>query len=196
MPQYIAFLRGINVGGHRVKMNRLRELFEGLGFRNVSTFIASGNVVFSADSGNVQTLRAKIERCLSDGLGYEVPTFLRTPAELAGIALVEPIEVEETGQAQPSTYMIFLHAPATAEIRSGLEGLSSEMDEFRFSGAEVYWLIQGKVSESPLFSGGLDQALRGTSTTMRNMNTLRRLISKTQGPGEGGARQTRLSSGG
>ncbi len=180
MPQYVAFLRGINVGGHRVKMDRLRKLFEELGFRNVSTFIASGNVVFSVDSGDVKSLRAKIEQGLAEGLGYDVPTFLRTPTELAEIVPAEGPETEEGGESQLSTYVIFLHAPATAEMRSALEGLSSEMDAFRFSGTEVYWLIQGKLSESPLFSGGLEQAFRGASTTMRNMNTLRRLVSKTQ----------------
>jgi len=57
-----------------------------------------------------------------------------------------------------------------------------KMDEFRFSGTEVFWLIQGKLSESPLFSGGLEEVSRGASTTMRNMNTIRRLVSKTQQP--------------
>ena len=180
MPHYIAFLRGINVGGHRVKMDRLRELFEELGLKDVSTFIASGNVIFSADSGDVQSLRIKIEEGLAAGLGYDVPTFLRTPAQLAEMVPVEQLEPGETGESQPSAYVIFLHAPATTEMHSALEGLSSEMDAFRFSGTEVYWLIQGKLSESPLFSGGLEQAFRGASTTMRNMNTLRRLVSKTQ----------------
>ena len=46
MSQYIAFLRGINVGGHRVKMDRLRAIFIELGLQDVSTFIASGNVLF------------------------------------------------------------------------------------------------------------------------------------------------------
>jgi len=178
MPQYIAFLRGINVGGHRVKMDRLRELFEELGLRGVSTFIASGNVAFSADSSDVQTLRVEIERCLAEGLGYDVPAFLRTPAQLAEISRIEPLDPEETGQSQPSVYVIFLHAPTSAEVRAELESLSSDMDEFRFSGTEVYWLIQGKLSESPLFSGGLELVFRGASTTTRNMTTLRRLVSK------------------
>jgi uncharacterized protein (DUF1697 family) len=178
MPQYIAFLGGINVGGHRVKMDRLRELFEEAGLTNVSTFIASGNVVFSADSSDVQSLRIKIERFLADGLGYDVPTFLRTPGQLAEIAPDEPLETERKGHSEPSAYVIFLHAPATAEMCSAFEDLSSEMDEFRFSGAEVYWLIQGKLSESPLFSVGLEPAFRGVSTTIRNLNTIRRLVSK------------------
>jgi len=159
-------------------MDRLRELFEGLGLKDVSTFIASGNVVFSADSTDVESLRVEIERCLAEGLGYDVPTFLRTPAQLAEIVPSELSGTEESRQSQPSVYVIFLHAPATGEMRSALEGLSSEMDEFRLAGTEVFWLIQGKISESPLFSGGLEEVFRGAPTTMRNMNTLRRLASK------------------
>ena len=98
MPHFIAFLRGINVGGHRVKMDRLRELFEELGLEDVSTFIASGNVIFSADSGDVQSLRVKIEEGLAKGLGYDVPTFLRTPAQLSVLRhrglLVDPRQAQ------------------------------------------------------------------------------------------------------
>ncbi len=50
MPKYVALLRAINVGGHTVKMDHLRRLFEALGFTNVETFIASGNVIFDSTS--------------------------------------------------------------------------------------------------------------------------------------------------
>ena len=60
MLQYIAFLRGINVGGHRVKMDRLRAIFAELGLKDVSTFIASGNVLFSTESDDVDGLRETV----------------------------------------------------------------------------------------------------------------------------------------
>ena len=50
MTRYIAFLRAINVGGHTVKMAELKRLFEALGFTNVETFIASGNVIFDSSA--------------------------------------------------------------------------------------------------------------------------------------------------
>lgn len=50
MPSHVAFLRGINVGGHRVKMDRLRGLFGEMGSEGVSTFIASGNVHFNSEA--------------------------------------------------------------------------------------------------------------------------------------------------
>jgi uncharacterized protein (DUF1697 family) len=183
MPQYIAFLRGINVGGHRVKMDRLRSLFEDLNLRHVSTFIASGNVVFSAESEDVGTLRDTIERHLAKELGYEVATFLRSPAQLAAIAAVNWTEVEVGARSASSHYVMFLHVAAPESLRSELAGLESEMDSFRFSETEIYWRIQGKLTDSPLFGGGLDRATRSVPTTTRNMNTLRRIVAKTSAPG-------------
>lgn len=69
MSRFIAFLRAINVGGHTVKMNDLRQLFEFLGFSGVETFIASGNVVFETASRNARALERKIEKKLGEVLG-------------------------------------------------------------------------------------------------------------------------------
>ena len=182
MPQYVAFLRGINVGGHRVKMDRLRSIFEGLGVTQVSTFIASGNVIFSSDTDDAEALRDSIERQLERELGYEVATFLRSPAQLAEISALGPTEVPVRDGPATSHYVIFLHVRPPESLRSGLTQLNSDMDEFQFSKAEVHWRIQGKLTESPLFGAGLDRATRGIPTTMRNINTLRRLVAKTSQP--------------
>jgi uncharacterized protein (DUF1697 family) len=90
VTRYVAFLRAINVGGHTVKMEALRRLFEGLRFAAVSTFIASGNVVFETDEGDPVALEQLIERALHVALGYEVATFLRTDAEVALVAAYAP----------------------------------------------------------------------------------------------------------
>ena len=178
MKRYIAFLRGINVGGHRVKMDRLRSLFEEMGFADVSTFIASGNVIFSAKSNDVASLSARIEGCLAERLGYDVATFIRTPAELETIAGFEPAD---SGRGEPSAsslYVVLLQAPAADDLRSTLSGRSSEMDEFRFSGREIYWLIQGKITESQFFGREFEKATRGVPNTTRNITTIRRLVAK------------------
>ena len=86
MTRYVAFLRGLNVGGHTVKMDALRKHFEDLGFENVSTFIASGNVIFETKDAKPAALEKKIEQALERALGYEVATFLRTDKEVAQIA--------------------------------------------------------------------------------------------------------------
>jgi uncharacterized protein (DUF1697 family) len=185
MPRYIAFLRGINVGGHRVKMDRLRDLFEELGFGDVSTFIASGNVIFATESEDVDALRQTIESHLADSLGYEVAVFLRSPAQLAAMLESNPPEDDSGGSSAPSHYVIFLHAAASKSLRSAVAAFESETDAFRFSGTEIHWRIQGKLSESPLFGGILERAFKGTATTTRNMNTIRRIAPKAASPGDG-----------
>ena len=82
MPRLIALLRAINVGGHTVRMSVLREVFEGLGYTGVETFIASGNVIFETRERNTSAIEEKIEGGLKNALGYEAATFIRTPAEL------------------------------------------------------------------------------------------------------------------
>lgn len=90
--RYIALLRGINVGGHTVPMERLRQLFSDLGLANVRSYIQSGNVFFDsddttdADDTGRARLAQRIERHLHDALGYDVPVFLRTVPELERIA--------------------------------------------------------------------------------------------------------------
>jgi uncharacterized protein (DUF1697 family) len=90
MIRYIAFLRAINVGGHIVKMQDLRRLFESWGLSAVQTYIQSGNVVFEADGKRPRDLEKVLEERLQEALGYRVATFLRTERELADIAKYWP----------------------------------------------------------------------------------------------------------
>jgi Uncharacterized protein conserved in bacteria len=87
---YIALLRGINVGGHVVKMERLRELFTQLGFTHVHTYIQSGNVFFETVQTDRELLTQTIEQLLRQALGYEVPVFLRTIPELEQVLAIDP----------------------------------------------------------------------------------------------------------
>ena len=175
MRRYFALLRGINVGGHRVKMDRLRELVEVLGFEQVETFIASGNVIFSSTSRDVHAMEERIARQLQEALGYEVPTHIRSQSELESIATFESSEPAPTDQ---SVYVIFLPEAAGVELRRSLDNLSTDTDRFEFAGREAYWLIRGKLSESPLFGKDLTKLAGGMPTTTRNMNTIRRLVAK------------------
>jgi uncharacterized protein (DUF1697 family) len=85
MTQTITFLRAINVGGHSVKMDILREIFNALGLENVATYIQSGSVIFDTPDEESQPLAGRIEAALAQTLGYEVAVMLRSMAELKGI---------------------------------------------------------------------------------------------------------------
>jgi uncharacterized protein (DUF1697 family) len=89
---YIAFLRGINVGGHTVKMEYLRQLFTELGFTHVRTYIQTGNVFFESSQTDILSLQQKIEEHLQAALGYAVPVFIYTTDELEHIIANAPFD--------------------------------------------------------------------------------------------------------
>jgi uncharacterized protein (DUF1697 family) len=176
MPRYVALLRGINVGGHRVKMAQLRELFVALDLDDVSTFIASGNVIFEV-SARVSRVRLErtIEVHLERELGYAVATFLRTPAELDAVGSCPAYPSAEVAAPEHSFYVLFVREPATKVVQSAFAALDSERDTFRSDGREIYWRTRGTMSESPLFASALARATRNLPHTIRNLTTVRKL---------------------
>jgi len=177
MPKYIAFLRAINVGGHTVKMDYLRSLFEGVGGANVETFIASGNVIFDSKSRHTTSLEQKIEKHLRTILGYEVRTFIRATPELAEVAEYEPFSKAELNAAGNSLYVGFLAAKPSNEAKKKVLSLSGATDDFAVHGRELYWLIRTSFSESAV-SGALLEKTLGMPATFRNMNTVKRIAAK------------------
>jgi uncharacterized protein (DUF1697 family) len=176
MPKYVAFLRAINVGGHVVKMDQLRRLFEEMKFANVETFIASGNVIFDSRAA-ATALESKIEKYLNQQLGYEVKTFLRTVPELAAIAAHKPFSDAELNATGHILYVGFLgKAPGQSQIEVVMS-LAGRVDSFQVSQRELYWLCRKSFSESEV-SGALLEKKLGMAATLRNINTVRRIVAK------------------
>lgn len=176
MTRTIAFLRAINVGGHTVKMDTLRLLFEEMGFADVETFIASGNVIFRSDASDHVLLQPLIEARLLSALGYEVATFLRTDAEVAAIAAYQPFPEPEMDRAV-ALNVGFMAGPVTRAAEAAIMALKTENDDFHLHGREIYWLGRKKQSESTISGAVLEKAVAGR-VTMRGMNTIQRLTAK------------------
>jgi uncharacterized protein (DUF1697 family) len=175
-PQrYIAFLRAINVGKRQVKMDRLRAIFQDAGFTDVETFIASGNVIFTAPAQDGRTLEQRIEGVLRDQLGFEVETFLRTSAELDAVANYRPFGDE--GDAH-TVYVNFVYEPLPADAAERLTALRTEVDEFHVHGREFYWLARKKISESLVTGPMMARAIGKVPSTNRNVTTVRKLAAK------------------
>lgn len=157
-------------------MDALQREFESLGFSNVETFIASGNVIFSTTSTNASALEAKIENRLAASLGYDVETFLRTPAEVASIASYKTF-ADRAIKSAGAFCVGFLKLPLAAQASRALSALKSDVDDFHANAREVYWLCRVKQSESK-FSNAVFEKKVGVSTTFRGMKTIERLAAK------------------
>lgn len=177
MPKYVAFLRAINVGGHTVKMDHLRTLFETLGLRNVETFIASGNVIFDSASKNTRALEQKIETCLGEALGYNVATFIRSTAALANIATYKPFSDAELSTEGHTLYIGLMADSPDKAAKDKLSTLATKVDDFHVNSREVYWLCRTKFSESQV-SGALLAKTLGMATTLRNATTIKKIVTK------------------
>lgn len=172
----VAFLRAINVGGHVVTMDRLKRVFEDLGFRDVETFIASGNVIFTAKAKDGYALERKIERALETALGYEVRTFVRTGAEVGAIPTAHAFGRAQVEKAALFNVGFLAARPAAGDVKKlGESGTAGNRFEVR--GKDVYWLSTTKLSASKLSYTFFEKTL-GTAATFRGMNTVTRLAAK------------------
>lgn len=174
MARYIAFLRAINVGGHTVKMNTLRGLFEDLELRNVETFIASGNVLFDSAARSLPALEKRIEDHLEQELGYEVATFIRTPAQLEAVGKYEPSAFRRGGPSK-SLYVGFLKAAPPRDVVAKVLALQNDIEAFDFDRSEIYWSSAVTAGTSK-FSGAVLERTIKMPATFRSITTVRRLV--------------------
>ena len=172
MSRHIALLRAINITGRTVKMDRLRALFVEMGLANVSTYIASGNVLFNAN-GPAEALEGRIETHLQDALGYEVATFLRTPAEIAAVAAHKPFAAQEV-EAAFGLMIAFLKRPPDDAATARLMAYRRASDDFAVHGREVYWLRHTQQSETNFAGATLERVLK-MPATVRSVTTVRKL---------------------
>ena len=177
MSRYITLLRAINVGGGRtVKMKALRQVFESLGFSKVTTFIASGNVVFETTTNNPKALERKIEKALHEALGYQVRTFIRGEAELTKIANYHPFPQSKLDTSWHCN-IIFLADNLTTTLRRDVKGLRTNTDAFEVRGREIYWLRRRK-QNAAIFSTVPLEKILGRAFTVRGADTIKRIVSK------------------
>jgi uncharacterized protein (DUF1697 family) len=171
MPIYVAMLRGINVGGHhKIKMDRLRTSFEGLGFAQVRTYIQSGNVVFQAGKFSPAGLANKIgERILKD-FGFSVHVILRTFDEI-GLAVKNNPFLKQRNIDLETLHVTFLPEPPDPSVLKELEGLTMGPDQSCCVGKEIYLYLPNGMGRSSLANNPLERRLLNRATT-RNWRTV------------------------
>jgi uncharacterized protein (DUF1697 family) len=176
MPRYVAFLRGINLGKRRLSMITLASLFEKMGHADVATFIASGNVLFTSKSKNTSAIETEASEQLESALGYSVDVFVRTAEGVAEIANSKAFP--EDGLEGIIVHVGFFHQKLPPEIARKLQSVRTPTDQFRVSGREFYWLCRTLTSESKVWTLPEVRALRLPTSTMRNMTSIRKLVTR------------------
>jgi uncharacterized protein (DUF1697 family) len=177
MPRYVAFLRGMNLGGRRIANDDLKAAFEQLELTEVATFRASGNVVFDGPEGvDGADVSTRIEAGLADSLGYEVPVFLRSCEQVVEIAAREPFDADQVeGSAGKLQVALLPDAPGRHARKEALE-LATDEDRLAIEGSELFWLPSGGISDSALDLKTLESELG--PWTMRTMGTVEQIAAK------------------
>jgi uncharacterized protein (DUF1697 family) len=168
VASYAAFLRAINVGGRRITGTDLCVPFsEGLGFGDVSSFRASGNVVFSAPR---RPPEGRIEFGLEKALGYDVDVFVRSRAEMLALAEAEPFE------PGAKFHVMFLKRLPAAEAQEQVLALGTDDDPLAFGERELFWRPRGRMIESELDLKAIGKLIG--SNTMRTKGTVEQIAAK------------------
>lgn len=173
MTRHAAFLRGVNLGKRSVKSAELKAAFEELGYENVKTLLASGNVLFDAKAS--QGLKAKIEAGLRKQLGFEVLVVLRTIDELAAMVKSDPFGREEGEDAKLHVILFDEALPKGVKLK----GIKGDYDVAKVTEREVFLTFYRKPDGT--YVGGSQLAIekdlpKGVLMTMRNWNTILKAI--------------------
>jgi uncharacterized protein (DUF1697 family) len=160
MQTYVAFLRAVNVGGTgKLPMTELRAMAAAIGFANVRTYIASGNLVFASALSEAKA-KAALEHRLDQYAGKPVGVLVRTGGELAAVLRASPF----TAATPDRTVAIFLDAPPPADALANVTGLGTE--KIALGKREIYVHYPDGMARSRL---KIPAAKAGTA---RNMNTI------------------------
>ncbi len=177
MNRYVAFLRGMNLGKRRIKNEELRAHFEAMGLDQVSTFRASGNVIFATPGREGESkLAQRVEAELGERLGYDVPVFLRSDEELTAIAAQKPFPAAKVQKSKGKLQVSLLQKKPSATAKRKVLALATGDDLLAIEGRELYWLPSGGLLESDLDLKAVEMLL-GTDTR-RTMGTIEQIAAK------------------
>jgi len=170
---YIALLRGINVSGQKIiKIDELRKLFENLGFKNVKTYIQSGNVVFNSKIESIDKIVKSIEKKIKEVFSFDVTVIIRNRDELGKIIQINPFLKNKPVE---KLYVSFLSDIADDNKTEKLYKYRSETEEFLLIGKEMYLYYPDGYGRSKLTNNIFESKL-GVKATTRNWNTVNKLF--------------------
>ncbi len=173
MATYVALLRSVNVAGHgRLAMAELKEMFVGMGFAKVSTYIQTGNVIFGSASRSPRKLESMIESRLELTFGAAPKVIIRTAEEFAEILATSPFA--KSGADPARHHVTFLATAPPKQRLAEFEAPESNRDELAIIGREIYVHTPDGYANTKLTGTYLERHL-GVSSTTRNWNSVTKL---------------------
>lgn len=175
METYISILRGINVGAHKkIQMTDLKVLYGDLKFKNVTTYIQSGNVIFKANKQSDEVLAHKIEKAIYERYGFEVPVIIRSAEEMKNIIAVNPF-LKEPNINEEKLHVTFLtETPDKAKIES-IKDLDYSPDRFIIIDKKIFLYCPNGYGITKLSNNFFENKLKVSATT-RNWKTVNKLV--------------------
>ncbi len=176
MQKYAAFLRGINVGGNKkVPMAELKKVLEKIGIKNVKTLLASGNVVFEADSNKIDDLQISISSAIEKAFNFPVPVLLRSFPDIQKIIALDPFK-NITITPQTRLYVTFLTKKVQDKASSNKVSPDKSFTILAKTKSEVFSVLDLSVTGTPEAMSTLKKEF-GKEVTTRNWNTILKLAS-------------------
>ncbi len=175
MATLVAFLRGINVGGHAAKNEELERVFRKLGFKGARAFRQSGNIVFESGRISRDTARLKLENGLREALGYDVAVLIRKLSDLKEIMRSAPTKRGETREA---SYLVTLLPNPLTRLPIALPAMipKSSAEIVSHHGSEVFSITHGG-GEGGLPNPFLESLLK-VKATAHNLNVIREIVER------------------
>jgi uncharacterized protein (DUF1697 family) len=171
MTRYVAFLRGVNVGGVNLKMAEVAKAFEDAGFTNVRTVLASGNVLLDSDE-NVDVVRKKAEKTLRDTFGYDAWVLAYDIKTVAAISKAYPFDREVEGH---HSYVTFVTDPAVLDELAARAKQAGPDEKIKPGKGVIYWQVPRGTLDTTI---GKTMGMKRykSSTTTRNLRTLEKVL--------------------
>jgi uncharacterized protein (DUF1697 family) len=184
MQTYISILRGINVSGQKlIKMSDLQELFSALGYKNIKTYIQSGNVIFQSTKKNTAALATEISKAITANYQFTVPVLVKSKQEIEETIKHNPF-VKRTNIDLSKLHVTFLSATPDAALVSKIADINYDDDEFIVDENIVYLHCPKTYGNTKLSNNYFENKLKVTATT-RNWKTVNELFSIAEKTSEG-----------
>lgn len=174
MKQFIALLRGINIGKIKILMKDLRQLMEDEGFQDVQTYIQTGNILFRTDLTDISALESRIEKAIHHQFGFNITVFITERQELEQVIRSQPFK-ELSEQEKGRIYIALYKGEMEQKLIKDMADKNFEPEIYKIAKKAIYFYSPKSFSDSVINNNFLEKSL-GIRATTRNQKTIQKLI--------------------